>query len=63
MGSESEAGLTGFAQQSLFCSCEQNHQGLGNELIGSDDQPGSVAGSIERSERLGGILKHDHLVA
>ncbi len=37
---------------------ERNHQGLGNELI--DDQRGATAmnGSVERHERLGGMLNY-----
>ncbi len=37
---------------------ERNHQGLGNELI--DDQCGAAAmnGSVERHERLGGMLNY-----
>ena len=37
---------------------ERNHQGLGNELINPGEDVGSVAGKIERRERLGGMLNY-----
>ncbi len=42
---------------------ERNHQGLDNQLIEPDDSVGSVAGKIECSERLGGMLKYYHRAA
>jgi putative transposase len=37
---------------------ERNHQGLRNELIDPEEVVGSVAGSIECRERLGGMLEY-----
>jgi transposase InsO family protein len=37
---------------------EQNHQGLGNQLIEPGNEVGPVAGKIEYYERLGDILKY-----
>jgi transposase InsO family protein len=42
---------------------ERNHQGLGNQLIEPDETVGSIAGEIECSERLGGMLKYYHRAA
>lgn len=35
---------------------ERPHQGIGNDVI--QGSPGLAAGSVECTERLGGILKH-----
>ena len=37
---------------------ERNHQGLGNQLIETGDEIGSLAGTIECRERLGGMLRY-----
>ena len=39
---------------------ERNHQGLSNHLVDPDQDVGAVAGKIECSERLGGMLKSYH---
>jgi transposase InsO family protein len=37
---------------------ERNHQGLRNRLISPEPLTGSVAGAVERRERLGGLLNY-----
>ena len=37
---------------------ERNHQGLGNQLIEPEDEIGSLTGTIECRERLGGMLRY-----
>ena len=37
---------------------ERNHQGLDNQIIEPGDEVGSVTGTIESRERLGGLLKY-----
>ncbi len=37
---------------------ERNHQGLDNQIIEPGDEVGSVTGTIENRERLGGLLKY-----
>ncbi len=39
---------------------ERNHQGLENQLIDPGDEVGETAGTIECSERLGGLLRYYH---
>ena len=39
---------------------ERNHQGVGNRLIDPRDEPGSVEGSLQCRERLGGVLRYYH---
>ena len=37
---------------------ERNRQGLDNQIIEPGDEVGSVTGTIESRERLGGLLKY-----
>src|SRR6516165_7419359 len=37
---------------------ERNHQGLGNRLIEPGDEVAGTVGTIQRRERLGGLLKY-----
>ena len=37
---------------------ERHHQGLGNQLMGSQDQTGSVDGAISCRACLGGLVRH-----
>jgi transposase InsO family protein len=37
---------------------ERNHQGLDNQIIEPGDEVGSVTGTIESRERLGGMLRY-----
>ncbi len=37
---------------------ERNHQGVGNKLIESGEEVGSVAGKIACRQRLGGLLRY-----
>jgi transposase InsO family protein len=39
---------------------ERNHQGLGNQLIDPSEEVGTIAGTIECRQRLGGMLKYYH---
>lgn len=38
----------------------RNHQGLDNRIIDPEDDVGAIAGTIERRERLGGLLRYYH---
>jgi hypothetical protein len=37
---------------------ERNHQGRGNELIGTPSEELNIDGAVECQERLGGVLKY-----
>ena len=39
---------------------ERSHQGLGNRLIDPQDEAGSLEGSLQCRERLGGVLRYYH---
>ena len=42
---------------------ERAHQGLGNELVMSGDPTPCSSGAVERTERLGGLLRSYHRAA
>ena len=47
----------------LHYHLERNHQGLGNALIAPTTRPANENDPIRRSERLGGLLKHNYRAA
>jgi transposase InsO family protein len=42
---------------------ERNHQGLGNQLISPEAIPADSNGTIQRRQRLGGMLNYYHRAA